>query len=178
MKGLISAAAATLLLLSACGDGAPKTIKDIDSSILSVNDVKTEGKTVLRIVWKLPGMSAESDMSNAALGMERVLKGIVTYFPEQSSDEIRFVLNANLVDRYGNESRHDVFEVPYAMSEVRKVNFGSESFNHWNLLNLSGRPTLRHPTGLELVSEYCKDKSNAKYARDFCIKGLLPTVAL
>lgn len=167
-----------MILLSACGDSAPKTIKDIDSSILSVNDIKTNGKAELRIVWKLPGMSAESDMSNAALGMERVLKGIVTNFPEQAPDEIRFVLNANLVDRYGNESRHDVFEIPFAMSEVRKVNFGSESFTHWNLLNLSGRPTLRHPTGMQLVSDYCKDKTNAKYARDFCMNGLLPNVAL
>ncbi len=168
----------TGLMLSACGDQPPKTIKDIDSHILSVDEAKNGGKTELRIVWKLAGMSAGADMSNAAFGMQRILKGMATYFPNQQADEVRFVLNAGLVDRYGNESRRDIYEIPFAMSEVRKVNFASEGLTHWALLNLSEQPKMRHPTGMELITAYCKDETNAKYAGEFCLKGLAPLIAL
>ncbi|KVN33313.1 hypothetical protein WJ63_04820 [Burkholderia pyrrocinia] len=162
----------TALLLSACGDEPPKTVKDIDSSILSAAEVKDGGKTTLRIVWKLAGMSAGSDMSSATFGIERILKGVVTYFPNQHADEVRIVLNAGLVDRYGNESRADIYEIPFEMSEIRKVNFASGSVSHWRLLNLSGQPKLLHPTGMELIAAYCKEENNAKYADEFCERGL------
>ncbi|MGE8577721.1 MAG: hypothetical protein ACN6QT_21755 [Burkholderia contaminans] len=161
----------TALLLSACGDEPPKTVKDIDSSIVSAAEVKDGGKTVLRIVWKLAGMSAGADMSSAALGIERVIKGIVTYFPNQHADEVRIVLNAGMVDRYGNQSRADLYEIPFEMSEIRKINFDSGSFSHWALLNLSGQPKLLHPTGMELIAAYCKEENNAKYADEFCLRG-------
>lgn len=168
----------TGLVLSACGDQPPKTIKDIDSHILSVDEAKDGGKTELRVVWKLAGMSAEADMSNAAFGIGRILKGMATHFPNQQVDEVRFVLNAGLVDRYGNESRSDVYEIPFAMSEIRKVNFASEGFTHWALLNLSEQPKVLHPTGMAFITAYCKDESNAKYATEFCLKGLAPVIAL
>ncbi|MBO1857948.1 hypothetical protein J4G52_30820 [Burkholderia cenocepacia] len=160
------------LLLSACGDEPPKTIKDIDSHIVSATEVKDDGKIVLRIVWKLNGMSAGSDMSNAALGIERIVKGLVTYFPNQRADEVHIVLNSGLVDRYGNTSQADIYEIPFAMEEIRKVNFASGNFSHWDLLNLSEQPKLLHPTGMELISAYCKEEDNAKYANRFCRRSL------
>ncbi|QEW85433.1 hypothetical protein [Burkholderia pseudomallei] len=162
----------TALLLSACGDEPPKTIKDIDSHIVSATEVKDDGKVVLRIVWKLNGMSAGSDMSNAALGIERIIKGLVTHFPNQRADEVHIVLNSGLVDRYGNTSNADIYEIPFAMDEIRKINFTSGNFSHWDLLNLSGQPALLHPTGMELVAAYCKEENNAKYANVFCRRSL------
>jgi len=166
------------VLLSACGEKPPKTIQDIDSHILSVTETKDAGKTELRIVWKLAGVSPGPDMSNAAFGMERIFKNMVKYFPDQQVDEVRVVLNAGLVDRYGNTKRDDIYEIPFAMSEIRKINFSSDSLTHWGLLNLSERPTLRHPVGRQMISEFCEDEKNAKYAGDFCLKGLTPQIAL
>lgn len=163
---------AMVLALAACGDEPPKTIKEIDSHILKVEESKDGGNTSLRVIWELPGMSASSDMTSATFGMEKIVKGIVTYFPNQQADEIRFVLNAGLVDHYGNKSRADVVEVPFQMTEIRKINFASDSFTQWDLLNLSGDTRTPHPVGLEFITEYCKEESNAKYARDFCLRSL------
>lgn len=162
---------AMVLALAACGDEPPKTIKEIDSHILRVEESQSGSTPTLRVFWKLDGISAEADMAAATFGMEKVAKGIMKYFPSQQADEVRFILNAGLVDRYGNKSRADAIEVPFSMAEIRKVKF-SDSFTPWDLLNLSEEPRMLHPVGLEFITEYCKEDNNAKYARDFCLRSL------
>lgn len=172
MKKSLTILALAALTLSACSDEPPKSIKEIDPSILKVEDLKTGDKQSLRIVWKLADMSASSDMSSAAFGMEKTIRDIVKYFPNPNAEEVRFVLNAGLVDKYGNKSQADVLEIAFPMEEIKKINFSSNSFTSWDLLNLSVEPKQLHPVGRQLLVEYCKEENSIKYAKDFCLRSI------
>ncbi len=174
MKKVLSALTIALSI-SACGGDRPeppKAIKDIDPKIIQVDQAKVDGKSVLKVTLKLNGLSPSTDMFSAGSGMLNVTKGVLKYFPDQASDEVHFVLVAGLVDRYGNKSQADVIEIPYLTSDLKKINFESNSFSEWGLLNLSQETKILHPVGREFIREFCNEESNAKYADTFCTNSI------
>ncbi|MFW6853206.1 hypothetical protein [Burkholderia gladioli] len=162
----------TALLLAACSDKPPATIKDIDSHIVSTTEIKDGERSVLKITWKSDNISPESDMNIAVSGINQIIRGIVTQLPNEHADEVHIIINSSLTDKYGNQSRADTLDIPFSMSEVRKINFASNTFTQWDLINLSEQPKLLHNAGKQLMAAYCTNETYAKYAQRFCLKGL------
>jgi hypothetical protein len=160
-----------VLSLSACSEEPPKSLNDVDNSITNIQETQDQEGKSLKITLKSLNLSAESDMRLASSSMLKITKAIATSFPTKD-DRIVFLLNSALRDKYGKESRQNIVEIPFSTEDVMKINFQSDNFTEWDLLNLSQKPRLLHPAGSEYFIEYCKDETNIKYATDFCKRAI------
>jgi hypothetical protein len=161
----------TLLALALVGCGEtqpPKTIEEINSGIVSVNEVTESNKKLLRISLKPFDYNEYSTFFDGTQRSVEILGGIVKYFPDRQVDQIQFVYIAALVDRYGNSSAVPVISLNFDMEDVKKINFKDDHFTGWGLLKLVDSMKYMAPAGREIVKNYCQDESSIKYAANFC----------
>jgi hypothetical protein len=152
---------------------APATIKEISSQIISANEVTQDGKKLLKIELNAKGYNDYSYFFGATKDANDILAKLTEYFPNQSAEQIDFVFYAELSDQYGNASNQPVIDLPFAMSDVKKINFKNESFNNWSLLKLAKPVIFLHPYGKTIITNYCQDDSSIKYTGIFCQIALL-----
>jgi hypothetical protein len=151
----------------------PATIKDISRQIISANEVTQDGKKLLKIELNAKGYNDYSYFFDATKEANDILGKLMEYFPNQASEQINFVLYAELSDKYGNTSSEPVIDLPFAMADVKKINFKNESFNNWSLLKLAKPVIFLHPYGKTIITNYCQDDSSIKYTGMFCPIALL-----
>jgi hypothetical protein len=147
---------------------APTTIKEISSHIISANEVTKDGKKLLKIELNEKGYSDYSYFFSASEEIKNILAKMTEYFPNQSAEQIDFVLNAELSDQYGNTSSLPVINLPFAMSEIKKINFKNDNFTNWDLLKLAEPVIFIHPAGQKIITAYCQDADTIKYTGMFC----------
>lgn len=160
-----------VLGLVGCGGAKepPKTIKDTSRDITAVNLVDGKDGKVLKVEMETSSITGGAGFFlMASDGVLDVMKGVVTYFPEQSGDRARFIFSTQLVDKYGNKSVAPVVELGLDMKEVKKINFANANFTAWDMLRFVDQVKYPSMVGVDIISEYCEKDSNKQYAADFC----------
>ncbi|MGV2703466.1 UNVERIFIED_CONTAM: hypothetical protein MT382_08650 [Aeromonas salmonicida] len=162
-----------MLVLGLVGCGGtkepPKTIKDTSRDITAVNMVESKNGKVLNIEMETSSVTGGAGFFLMASDeVLDIMRGVVTYFPEQSGDRARFILSTQLVDKYGNKSSAAVIELGLDMSEVKKINFANNTFTAWDILRFVDQVKYPSLVGVDIIAEYCQKESNQKYAMDFC----------
>lgn len=162
-----------MLVLGLVGCGGPKeppkTIKDTSRDITAVNLVDGKDGKVLKVEMETSSISGGAGFFlMASDGVLDVMKGVVTYFPDQSGDRARFILSTQLQDKYGNKSVEPVIELGLDMKEVKKINFDNANFTAWDMLRFVDQVKYPSLVGVDIITEYCQKDSNKQYAGDFC----------
>ncbi|MDP3010491.1 MAG: hypothetical protein Q8N30_15670 [Methylococcales bacterium] len=141
-----------------------KKIKDINSAIVSVENIKERNENVLEI-----SIVQGSIFSGGNITQE-ILSGIVSNPPNEEFDKIRIRMTEILVDQFGKESKEEILKLTYPREIVMKINY--ENVTGWTLLNLS-IPERVGLISVRIIKQECQDANNAKYAAKFCINALL-----
>jgi hypothetical protein len=149
-------------------DESTQTVKDLSKRIGSIEE---KGRSIDIKFKAQDSWSGKSEVSMASHEMDEILEKIVKNYPDKY-DEVRFILQTKLVDKYGNSSEGETIWFPFDMKEVSKVNF--KNITNWDLLNNFTTDKIQTtPVGRTMLKEYCTDEDNLKYAQKFCIKALL-----
>jgi hypothetical protein len=158
-----------LVSLAAC-ERTPRNVEDLSHKIRTVTYSEEHEMKIARI--ELDGLF-DSDEAHffykASQEMSRILRKVSIYFPEDQQ-QVHFVLKVRMLNTYGKASERIVMEVPFSMSEVKKIKFYTSS--NWDVLNKSDHVIFIHPIGRNIVRSFCAEKNNGKYARRFCLTSL------
>lgn len=160
---------ATVAALVGCGssdDIPPKTIQEISKEIASVE--KNNGS--MRITLSGGSVLRTKDvLKNASMDSYRIAENLVRFFPSELEHEVIFVVKAEIVDRFGNQSIAPVFELKYRADDLKRVNF--RNLYHSQLLDLADPLKYLSLAGTEIVVEWCKDEDNRDSAKRFCARN-------
>jgi hypothetical protein len=156
----------SLFTIYAC-ERTPKSIEDLSYTIRTVTYSEEKETTIARI--ELDGVFG-SDEANfffkASQEMFKILKKMTAYFPEDQQ-QVNFVLKVNLQNAYGKFGDRAVIEVPFSMSEVKKITFFTSSSG--DILNMSNQVRYAHPVGRNIVRSFCDNGKYQKRAARFCL---------
>ena len=154
------------LAVTACGkseEGPPRALRDLDSSIASVQETPAELKILMnaRAVFR-----TKDAMENASLQAARISERMLRYFPDVTQEWVSYVVIVDLEDKYGKQSSEPILEIKFSTAELRKVDF--QNIHYKKLLDLAAPMGYMTPVGAEVVREWCAEQDNRQYARRFC----------
>jgi hypothetical protein len=155
--------------LSAC-DRTPRNIEDLSHKIRTVTYSEERDLKIARI--ELDGLFGSDEARyfyKASQEMFRILRKIAIYFPEDQQ-RVYFILKVRLQNIHGRSGERVVMEVPFSMTEVKKIKFYTSS--NWDVLNRSDRVRFTHPVGRNIVRSFCAVENNGKHAKQFCLASL------
>lgn len=141
-------------------------IATADSQIAKVQ--VTEMTSYASIQVDLKASWSEKDMpTQAAMVIEEVgkvlKKGAAEIPPE--IERINFWFTYPMIDRYGNESRSQIFNITFKADELRKVNYGKVPTNQ--VLDLGSNFSFGGMAGREAAAAYCGDDGRS-WSPVFC----------
>jgi len=160
----------SLFMILGC-EQRPNRIEDLSHKIRTVSYSVENTIKITRI--ELDGVFGRDEalfFFRAYQEMYKILRKVAIYFPDDQQ-RVYFVLKVHLQNVYDGKPRDRVvLEVPFSMSEVRKVKFYSSS--RWDLLNSSGGIKYAHPIGRNIIRSFCAESSYQKHAAKFCLTAL------
>jgi hypothetical protein len=146
---------------------APNKIEDLSYTIRTVTYSEEHETKIVRI--ELDGLFGSDEAHfffKASQEMFKILKKVTAYFPEDQQ-QVRFVLKVNLQNAYGKFGDRVVLEVPFSMTEVKKITFFTSSSG--DILNMSNQVRYAHPVGRNIVRSFCDNGKYQKRAARFCL---------
>jgi len=158
-----------ILALVECGK-TPKNVEELSNKIRVVSYFSTGESTIAKI--ELDGVFGYNEavyFFRASQEMSKILKKMAVYFPHDQ-EQVLFVLKAQFENQSGKPGEKVVLEIPFSMSEVKKVKFYQSS--SWDFLNISDQIKYTHPVGRNIIRSFCNEEKNGKYARHFCLSSL------
>jgi len=158
-----------LLLISVFScQKVPESIEDLSNKIRNVTYSEQDELKVARI--ELDGVFG-SDEANyffkVTKEMSKILRKVAIYFPE-NQQQIDFILKVTLHNNIsGRSSDRIVLEIPFTMSEIKKIRFYNSS--NWDILNRSEQIRFAHPIGRNIVQSFCSVGNYKQHASRFCL---------
>lgn len=159
----------SLVMIIAC-DRTPKNIEDLSHKIRSVAYSEEDDIKIARI--ELDGVYSADEARfffRASKEMHKILKKVARYFPNDLQ-QVNFVLKVRLQTVLGRSSDKVVMEVPFSMSELKKIKLFSSS--SWDFLNRSDQIKYSHPIGRNIIRSFCAEKNYQRRAKQFCLASL------
>ena len=161
------------MLLAGCGDSPPKTIQETSRDITKVSEVRNDKEKILVIDIKpSSGHDNSSFFFMASMDIAKVASSIMKNFPDASIERFDFIISTGLSDKYGNSKTLPIIGLSVNRAELAKYNFKERELTDVSLLRLAHPAKYLHPSGKKIISDYCKDASNAESAADFCQRSL------
>jgi hypothetical protein len=170
----LSLFALLLLAIFAC-EKAPRSVEDLSHKIRTVTYSIEDEIKIARI--ELDGEFGSDEayyFFRVSKEMYKILRKVTAYFPEDLQ-KVHFVLKVRLQNVYGISSEKVVLEVPFSMTEVKKIRFYNSS--SWDVLNKSDQIRFAHPIGRNIVRSFCDDGKYQKRAAQFCLASIVSPVS-
>jgi hypothetical protein len=147
----------------------PRTVEDLSHKIRTVTYSIEDEIKIARI--ELDGVSGSDEayyFFRVSKEMYKILRQVTEHFPEEQQ-QVHFVLKVRLQNVYGISNEKVVLEVPFSMTNVKKIKFYNSS--NWDVLNKSDQIRFAHPIGRNIVRSFCDNGKYRKRAARFCLSA-------